>query len=51
VSREDDAETETTDEHTADATLPTWADLFARGEAVGATDAEVRETLRGHRDA
>jgi hypothetical protein len=50
VSREDDAEGETTGEHAADATLPTWADLFARGEAVGATEADVRERLRSHRD-
>jgi hypothetical protein len=29
---------------------PTWADLFARGEAVGATEAEVRDALRSRRD-
>ena len=44
-----------TDEEPGDATstddaLPTWGDLFARGEAVGATETEVRETVRGRRD-
>jgi hypothetical protein len=51
VSREDDAGSETADEHATDATPPTWADLFARGAAVGTTEAEVRETLRGRRGA
>ena len=51
MTREDDAGSETTDEHTADDTLPTWGDLFTRGEAIGATESEIRERLRSRRDA
>lgn len=39
-----------TDVDPSGTSLPTWADLFTRGEAVGATEAEVRETLRGRRN-
>jgi hypothetical protein len=40
-----------TDGDSQDSDPPTWADLFARGAAVGATEREVRETLRSRRDA
>jgi hypothetical protein len=39
-----------TDGDSEDGDTSTWADLFARGAAVGATEREVRETLRSRRD-
>jgi hypothetical protein len=51
VSRESEAEDFDSHDVDSDDTLPTWPDLFARGEAVGASEADVRESLRSRRDA
>ncbi|MFC5367996.1 hypothetical protein [Salinirubrum litoreum] len=51
MSRDGESKEANAGEVNSDDTPPTWADLFARGGAVGASETEIRETLRSRRDA